>query len=110
MYYEENLPIVNKDNLCTLRNFQLQKSQSAKNLYADLCLYRSRIQTKKEFEEFCIDLKLLLSNVSNVNILLSVITGDFNARSSNWQSLDKDNAERQKIIFLTSACGYSQKN
>ena len=67
-------------------------------------------QTKEEFEEFCIDLNFLFSNINNLNILLSVITGDFNARSSNWQSLNKDNAEGQKIISLTSACGYSPKN
>ena len=45
------------------------------------CLYRSPSQTKEEFEEFCTDLHLLLSNVNDLNIPLSVITGDFNARS-----------------------------
>ena len=33
-----------------------------------------------------------------------MITGDFNARSSNWWSFDKENI----YISLTSACGYSQ--
>ena len=37
-----------------------------------------------------------------------MITGDFNARSSNWRSLDKENAEGRTINSLTSACGYSQ--
>ena len=37
-----------------------------------------------------------------------MITGDFNARSSNWWSLDKENTEGQEIDSLTSACGYSQ--
>ena len=39
---------------------------------------------------------------------LSVITGDFNARSSKWWSLDKENAVGRKINSLTSACGYTQ--
>ena len=37
-----------------------------------------------------------------------MITGDFNAKSPRWCSLDKDNAEGQEINSLTSACGYSQ--
>ena len=57
---------------------------------------------------FSNDLNLLLSNVNDVNTTLSVITGDFNAKSSRWCSLDKDNAEGQEINSLTSACGYSQ--
>ena len=66
-------------------------------------------QTKGELEELCTDLNLLLSNVNDLNIPLSVITGDFNARSSNWWSLDKkENAEGREIDSLTSACGYSQ--
>ena len=49
-----------------------------------------------------------MSNVNDLNIPLSVITGDFNARSSKWWSLDKENAERREISSLTSACCYGQ--
>ena len=49
-----------------------------------------------------------MSNVNDVNATLSVITGDFNAKSSRWWNLDKDNAEGREIKSLTSACGYSQ--
>ena len=73
------------------------------------CLHRSSSQTQDEFEEFCDDLNLLLFNVNDVNATLSLITSDFNAKSSRWWSLDKDNAEGWKINSLTSAsaCGYS---
>ena len=71
-------------------------------------MYRSPSQTQDEFEEFCNDLNLLLSNVNDVNVTLSVITGDFNVKLSSWWSLDKDNAEGREINSLTSACGYSQ--
>ena len=56
-------------------------------------MYRSPSQSQDEFEEFCNDLNLLLSNINDVNTTLSVITGDFNAKLSSWRSLDKDNAE-----------------
>ena len=65
-------------------------------------LYRSPSQTKEEFEEFCTDLSLLLSNVNDLNIPLSVITGDFNANSSKWWSLDKENAKGREINLKTS--------
>ena len=71
-------------------------------------MYSSPSQTQDEFEEFYNDLSLPLSNVSDVNATLSVITGDFNAKLSSWWSLDKDNAEGREINSLISACGYSQ--
>ena len=49
-----------------------------------------------------------MSNLSNLNIPLSVITGDFNVRSSKWLSPDKENVEQLEINSLTSACHYSQ--
>ena len=49
-----------------------------------------------------------MSNVNDLNIPLSVTTGDFNERSSKWGSLDKENAEGWEINSLRSACGYSQ--
>ena len=49
-----------------------------------------------------------MSNFNDLNIPLTVITDELNARSSKWWSLDKENAERWKTNSLTSACGYSQ--
>ena len=71
-------------------------------------MYRSPSQTHDEFEEFCNGLHLLLSNANDVNVTLSVITGDFIAKSSRRWVLDKDNAEGWEIYSLTSACGCSQ--
>ena len=53
-------------------------------------------------------LSLLLSNVNDVDATFSVITGDFDAKSSRQWGLDKDNAEGREINSLSSACGYSQ--
>ena len=73
-----------------------------------MCLYRSSSQTQTEFEEFCNDLNLLLSNPNDVNATLSVINGYFNAKSFKWWSLNKENAEGQEINSPTFACCYSQ--
>ena len=89
MYYNEHLPVIKRDGLCILKE----------------CLVTEIIVDKDEFEEFCNELNLLLSDVNDVNATLSVITGDFNAKSSRWWSLVKDNAEGREINSLTSACG-----
>ena len=44
-------------------------------------LYQSPSQTSEQFEDFCTDLNLFLSNVNDFNPACSVITGDFNAKS-----------------------------
>ena len=59
-------------------------------------------------KEFCNDLNFLLPNVNDVNATLSVITGDFNAKSTKWWSRYKDNSEGPETNSLTSACGYNQ--
>ena len=43
-----------------------------------------------------------MSNVNDLNIPLSVITGDFNANSSKWWSLDKENAKGREINLKAS--------
>ena len=100
MYYKEHIPIIKRDDLCTLcEDIQLWKLE---------WINRSPSQTQDEFEEFCNDLKLLLSNVNDANATLSVITGGLNAKLSSWQSVDKDNSEGRQFNSLTCACGYIQ--
>ena len=53
-------------------------------------------------------LRLLLSNLNDVNATCLVVTGEFNAKSSRAWSLDKDNADGREINTLSSACVYSQ--
>ena len=72
------------------------------------CLYRSPRQTSDEFEDFCTDLNLFLSNINDLNPACSVITADFNARSPEWWALDKKNNVAREISFLTYSAGYSQ--
>ena len=72
------------------------------------CLYRSPRQTSEEFEVFCTELNLFLSNINDLNPACSDITGDFNARFPQWWSLDKENNEGHEISFLTSSASYSQ--
>ena len=99
MYYKEHLPIIKRDKLWTLKECLVMEIIVGKKKLFFSYLHRSPSKTKEEFEEFCTDLNLLLSNVNDLNIPLSVITGDFNARSSKWWSVDKENAEGWNLIL-----------
>ena len=105
MYNKEHLPIIKRDDLCTLKECLVMEIRVDQKKFFFSCLHRSPSQKQDEFEEFYNDLNLLLFNINDVNPTLSVITGDFNAKSSRWWSLDKDNAEIQEINSLPSACG-----
>ena len=105
IFYGQTIQVTKKEEtfVCIIRNnFLLLKEmiyvplkecliteiRVHKKMFFFSCLYKSPSQTQNEFEEFCNDLNLLLSNVNDVNTTLSVITGDFNAKSSGWWSLD----------------------
>ena len=52
--------------------------------------------------------ELLLDYIANSNPFVSIIIGDFNARSNNWCSSDKITYELKKLESLTSQCGLKQ--
>ena len=72
------------------------------------CLYRSPSQGWEKFESFCTDFDLFLSNINDLSQVCSIITGDFNARSTKWWKIDKEELEGQEINIITRTAGYSQ--
>ena len=108
IYYKDHLPIIKRNDLCQLHECLVTELRIGKKKCFFTCLYRSPSQTSEEFEDFCTDLNLFLSNINDLNPACSVITGDFNARSPQWWALDKENNEGREISFLTSSAGYSQ--
>ena len=71
-------------------------------------IYRSPSQNNSEFDSFLSNLEQLLRDISTCNPTVSVITGDFNARSSSWWSEDINTSEGTKLYSLTSSNGFSQ--
>ena len=57
------------------------------------CLYRSPSQDREEFESFCTDFDLFLSNINDLSPACSIITDDFNARFTMWWKLDNEHLE-----------------
>ena len=108
IYYKDHVPIIKRNDLCQLHECLVTEMRIGKKKCFFTCLYRSPSQASDEFEDFCTDLNLFLSNINDLNPACSVITGDFNARSAEWWALHKENNEGLEISFLTSLAGYSQ--
>ena len=71
-------------------------------------LYRSPSQGREELESFYTDFDLFLSNINDLSPACSIITDDFNVRSTKWWKLDKENFEGSETN-ITRAAGYSQQ-
>ena len=66
------------------------------------------LKSSKEFGTFSSNFEFLLDYIANCNPFVSIIIGDFNARSNNWCSSDKTTYEGKKLESLTSQCGFKQ--
>ena len=71
-------------------------------------IYCSPSQNNREFDSFLLNFGQLLSNISTRKPTVSIITGDFNARSSSWWSDDINTSEGTNLYSLTSSNGFSQ--
>ena len=71
-------------------------------------IYRSPSQNNREFDSFLLNFEQLLSYISTRKPTVSIITGDFNARSSSWWSDDINTSEGTNLYSLTSSSGFFQ--
>ena len=71
-------------------------------------IYRSPSQNSKQFELFLSNLEKLLSDINKRKTSLSVVTGDFNARSSSWWCNNINTIEGSHLYSLTSSNGFPQ--
>ena len=71
-------------------------------------IYRSPSQSSEEFDKYLSNFEFLLDYIANRKSFVSIIIGDFNARSNNWCSSDKTTYEGKKRESLTSQCGFKQ--
>ena len=71
-------------------------------------IYRSPSQSNNELDWFLSNLQKLVSDINNRKPALSIITGDFNARSQSWWSNDISTTERSKLLAFSSSDHFSQ--
>ena len=72
------------------------------------CFYSSPSQSHDEFENFCSELNLLLTNINSNQSACSILVDDFNAKCSEWCSSDTTNIAVLEIDNITRTAGYSQ--
>ena len=106
-YYKSTLPlsILNISNLDECINFEVS---IANRICRFIHLYRSLSQKQDEFQEFKSNLEINLDALSANNPFLTVMIGDFNAKSSNWYLNDVTSFEGSQIEFLASQFAMSQ--
>ena len=68
-------------------------------------IHRSPNQNISEFDLFLSNFEKFLSDINKHKPFLSIITGDFNARSS-WWPKGIDTTEGSKLFSLTSSNGF----
>ena len=80
VYYKEHIPLIKRDDICTLHNCLVTEIRSQGEKCFLSCIYCSPSQSDDEFDDFCTKLDLLLSNINHEFPLCSIFLGNFNSR------------------------------
>ena len=107
IYYKNylTLRIISVNYLSECINFEITIGNKICNF---ITLYRSPSQNQDDFLAFKDNLEINLETLAQRNPFLTVVIGDFNAKSKNWCSQDSTNFEGVTIENLTSQFGLSQ--
>ena len=108
VYYKEHIPLVRRDDLCTLNNCLVTEICLENEKCFLTCLYWSPNQTQHEFENFCTNLNSFIDHINNELGICSIVTGDLNARCSKWCNEYITNSVGREIDTLTSSAGCKQ--
>ena len=107
IYYKESLPVRFLSSPYLKEALLLEMIDNNKKIIVSV-IYRSPSQSNREFNSFLSSFEQLLSEISKRIPTVSIITGDFNARSSKWLSNDTNTLEGTNLYSLTSPNNFSQ--
>ena len=104
VYYKSSLPfrVINVKYLQESISFELRIGGKFCKFS---CLYRSPSQTQDEFETFLKNFELTLDKIHENNPFVTVVLGDFNAKSNNWCKADITSLEGCKTDTIASSYG-----
>ena len=106
-YYKDSFPI-KMLNINYLQECICVDLIIGSKLCTIMSLYRSPSQSSDKFDNFLNKLNLTMESITQKNPFLSVVIGDFNARSSKWWTEDKTTQEGLEIENLLSQYFLSQ--
>ena len=97
IYYKESLTvqIINQNYL--KEALLLEMSYNNKKVIVSV-IFCSPSQGTDDFDSFLSNFGIFLNDINKVKPSLSVITGDFNSRSSSWSSKDTDTIEGLELL------------
>ena len=107
IYYKESLP-VRVINIPDIKEALLLEMNYNNKKVIISVIYRSPSQSTDEFESFLLNFEQLFDDVCQRRPSLSIITGDFNARSVSWWSNDINTTEGLKLSSMSSSVGFTQ--
>ena len=108
IYYKSSLPfrVINVKYLQESISFELKIGGKCCRFS---CLYRSPSQTQDEFETFFLkNIELTLDKIHENNPFMTIVLGDFNAKSNNWCKSDITSLEGPKIDTIANSYGLNQ--
>ena len=105
IYYKESLPVRVISLPYLKEGLVLEMNDNNKKMIVSV-IYRSPSQNNREFDSFLLNFEQLLSDISTHEPTVSIITGDFNARSSSWWSDDIITSGGTNLYSLTSSNGF----
>ena len=106
IYYKESLP-ARVINLPYFKEARLSEMTDNNKKITVSVIYRSPSRNNSEFDSFLSNLEQLVRDISKCKLTVSVIIGDFNARSSSWRSEDINTSEGTKLYSLKFLNGFS---
>ena len=107
IYHRNSLPLKILGIQYLLENINAEIRIGGK-LCRFVSLYCSPSQSQDDFESFANNFELNIDTATANNTFLTVVLGDFNAKSNLWFKGDKTTYEASKIDGITSTFGLQQ--
>ena len=107
IYYKKSLPVKEISLPFLKEALLLEMTDNNKKIFVSV-IYRTPSQSKFEFNSFLSSFEQLLNVISKRKPTASIITGDFNARSSSWWSEDTNTPEGTNLYSLSSSNSFTQ--
>ena len=108
IYYKEHLPFVRRDDIKILDECLVGEIKIKNKKCFITCIYRSPNQTADEVDIFLSGFEQTCSNIALESPLCSFITGDLNAKCTNWWNEGSSNPCGLELYNITTLLGFSQ--
>ena len=108
LYVKDSLPSKHCLDLVTFPECVVCEIQLNGKKYFYAVVYRSPSQDQSEFDNFTMNIELMLSKMHAGNPFCIIITGDFNCRSTQWWHNDSENNEGRLFEPITADLGLHQ--